>query len=401
MTVTERGIGYACAAAIVALAMVAGGTAEAQRTSLEQAQSLPNKAARQHVHVVGSSTMAGLTEAFADEFAKNRGVLRPVVEKVGSREGIRLFCAGIGLDFPDIVAAARRMTKSEFTACMDNRIVDIIEVPVGYDALVVVTEKGDPITRPRYEGDPPVSLQPRHVYLALAAEVPRRFVLTANVSREVVMAAARDQGEDFIANPFTRWAEIDARLPNVPIRVRGPEIGSGTRDFIHDAFMEAGCRYFRPIRDIYGAADRVRQCTTMRGAPYFEEVKEPFATRVIDMVLDDQEGTVGFVPYDVYDAYKDRIVQLPVMGMVASHEIVASGEYPLRRRMYYYVKRAHMRNAEGVGVVRGLREFMADVTSEQIAGPDGLLDKIGLVPMGPAEREKARRDVATLRRLNR
>lgn len=396
----EKFARYVGVAAILASAPLVEAAAQS-RTSLEQAQSLPNKAARQHVHIVGSSTMASLTNAVADEFARKRGVLRPVVDKVGSREGIRLFCAGIGLDFPDIVASSRRMSKSEFNACVDNRIVDIIEVPVGYDAIVVVTEKGDPMTKARFSSDPPVSLEPRHIYLALAAEVPRSVVLRSNVPKAVVDAAEKQQGEDFVRNPFTRWAEIDSRLPNVPIRVRGPEMGAGTRDFIHDVFMEGGCRNFRAVRDIYGAADRVRQCTTMRGAPYFDDVKEPFAEKVIREVLDDKEGTVGFVPYDVYDEHKDKIDLLPVFGVVPNHDLIASGEYPLRRRMYYYVKRAHMRNAEGVGVVRGLREFMADVTSEAIIGEGGFLDKSGLIPLSLAERDKARRDVAILRRLER
>lgn len=395
-----KGVGCSYVAVAMALGCLTAGDARAQ-TSLEQAQSLPNKAARQHVHIVGSSTMATLTNAVADEFARKRGVLRPVVDKVGSREGIRQFCAGIGLDFPDIVASSRRMSKSEFNACVENRIVDIIEVPVGYDAIVVVTQKGDPMTKLRFASDPPVSLEPRHIYLALAAEVPRSFVLRSNVPKPVVEAAEKQQGEDFVPNPFTRWAEIDSRLPNVPIRVRGPELASGTRDFIHDVFMEGGCRNFRAVRDIYGAADRVRQCTTMRSAPYFDDVREPFAEKVVRDVLDDKEGTLGFVPYDVYDEHKDKIESLPVFGVVPSQELIASGEYPLRRRMYYYVKRAHMRNAEGVGVVRGLREFMAEVAGEAIVGEGGFLDKSGLIPLSLAERDKARRDVAILRRLER
>lgn len=349
------------------------------------------RAKRSQIRIVGSSSMHDLTQAVAKDVVGKTGLGEPTIEAVGTREGIRLFCAGIGPEFPDIVAASRRITKSEYTACLDNGIVDIIEVPVGLDAVVLVTERGDPV----------FGLTARHIYLALAAQVPREFVVTANVPPGVARVAIEARGEQFLDNPFTYWNQIDSRLPDLPIRVYGPSIASGTRDFVNGALMEAGCRYFKPIRNIPSAAERVRQCTTYRGSPQYVDVPEPFEEQVIAVVMGDDDGTLGIVNFDVLYKYKDKVDPLPYNGLIVSQELIADGEYPLRRSIYYYVKRAHMLDARGEGVVRGLREFMADLTHEEIIGPNGLLDRIGLVPFSFADREIARRNVGILKRLER
>lgn len=360
--------------------------------SLREALALPtDKASRHEISIVGSTSMSFYTDAVVRDLVAKTGIAPPIVRGTGTREGIRAFCAGRGTAFPDIVAASRRMTTSEFNACVDNGIVDIIELAIGLDAIVIVTEKGEPV----------FNLTPRHFYLALAAEVPRRFVMTANVSHQIAEAATQAVGEDFVDNPFTRWSEIDSSLPDTPIQVYGPSVDSGTRDFINGQVLEAGCRNFKPIKDIYGAADRVRQCTTLRAAPYFNEVEEPFENKVIAAVLADGVGTLGLVTFDTFEREQKRVEPLPMLGRLATAETIANGEYPLRRRVYYYVKRAHMRDSRGVGVVVGLREFMADLTREEVIGPGGLLDKIGLVPLGVDDRARARRDAGTLRRMDR
>lgn len=349
------------------------------------------KAARPQIRIVGSSSMHDLTLAVAKDVMAKTGLSEPIVEAVGTREGMRLFCAGIGPDFPDIVAASRRISKSEYTACLDNGIADIIEVPIGLDAVILVTEKGDTV----------FNLTARHLYLALAHQVPRDFVVTANVPQGIARVALQAHGEPFIDNPFTFWNQIDSRLPAIPIKVYGPSITAGTRDFVNGALMEAGCRYFKPIRNIPSAAERVRQCTTYRGSPQYVDVPDPYEEYVIDVVMGDDDGTLGIVTFGILEKYKDKVVPLPYNGLTVSEGLIANGEYLLRRTIYYYVKRAHMLNAEGEGVVSGLRQFMANLTLEEIIGPDGLLDRMGRVPSDAADRETARRNVGILKRLER
>jgi len=388
----------AALAMLVSLATLDGAWAQQSAQNLQLSPMLrdalsiqTNKAARSQIRIVGSSSMHEITLAVAKDVRVKTGLTEPTVEPVGTREGMRLFCAGIGPAFPDIVAASRRITKSEYTACLDNGIADMIEVPIGLDAVALVTEKGDTV----------FGLTARHLYLALAAQVPRDFVVTANVSPGIARVAQEAYGEPFLDNPFTFWNQIDSQLPTIPIKVYGPSIVSGVRDFVNGAIMEAGCRYFKAIRGIPSAAERVRQCTTYRGSPQYVDVPEPYEEQAINVVLGDDDGTLGIVNFGILTKYKDQVVPLPYNGLMVSQELVARREYPLRRPVYYYVKRAHMLNDKGEGVVSGLRAFMADMTHEEIIGPRGLIERMGLVPSAAVERETARRNVGILKRLER
>ena len=69
--------------------------------------------------------------------------------------------------------------------------------------------------------------------------------------------------------------------------------------------------------------------------------------------------------------------------------------------LYYYIKRAHMRSHEGNGVVRGLRQFIVEVTSEEARGSTGYLQAAGLVPLPPTERAEQRRSALRLERFTR
>lgn len=56
-----------------------------------------------------------------------------------------------------------------------------------------------------------------------------------------------------------------------------------------------------------------------------------------------------------------------------STETVASGEYPVSRPLFFYVKKAHL------GVIPGLQEYIDFFVSDDMAGPDGPLAEYGLV----------------------
>jgi phosphate transport system substrate-binding protein len=66
-------------------------------------------------------------------------------------------------------------------------------------------------------------------------------------------------------------------------------------------------------------------------------------------------------------------------------------DYEQARTFFVYAKRQHSRNQQGVGVVRGIREFLLEATSEHAGGPSGYLAAAGLVPLTPAERAAQRR----------
>jgi phosphate transport system substrate-binding protein len=60
-------------------------------------------------------------------------------------------------------------------------------------------------------------------------------------------------------------------------------------------------------------------------------------------------------------------------GVEPKTETIASGDYPVSRPLYFYVKKAH------IGVIPGLKEYAEFFVSDDMAGPDGPLAEYGLV----------------------
>ena len=100
--------------------------------------------ARDQIQIVGSSTVFPFSTLVAEQFGKTTEFKTPVVESTGSGGGMMLFCAGIGLEHPDITNASRRMKAKEHKLCMDNGVTDFTESVVGYDGIVVANAKAAP-----------------------------------------------------------------------------------------------------------------------------------------------------------------------------------------------------------------------------------------------------------------
>jgi phosphate transport system substrate-binding protein len=69
--------------------------------------------ARDQIKIVGSSTVYPFSSSVAEEFGSNAKFPTPVVESTGTGGGMKLFCAGNGLDTPDITNASRRIKDKE------------------------------------------------------------------------------------------------------------------------------------------------------------------------------------------------------------------------------------------------------------------------------------------------
>ena len=82
-----------------------------------------------------------------------------IVESTGTGAGIKLFCAGVGAQFPDMVDASRPMKASEYADCAKAGAKQVIEVPIGIDGLTLIEAKGQPA----------LNLTPADIYKALAA----------------------------------------------------------------------------------------------------------------------------------------------------------------------------------------------------------------------------------------
>ena len=180
-----------------------------------------------------------------------------------------------------------------------------------------------------------------------------------------------------------------------------PDEKSGSRGFFDDYFLQAGCRHYPGIRSIYAATDRVPKCITLRSAPQVIEIAEPYADNLMDAFAKAPPGTLAVVGELAYLRFQDQLDYLPVSGVLPTRENVSTYDYSMVAFPRYYVKRAHMRNNKGEGVVRGLREFMRILSSENFVGPGGVFDNAGLNPLDDDERDEVRVAVRRLKAMKR
>jgi phosphate transport system substrate-binding protein len=314
--------------------------------------------------------MRSLTDAVVERVVRDYVMPKPTERFKGTQKGLKDFCGGLGVDFPDIAAASDRMGRGRFEACLENKVLDVIEVAIGQSAVVAVTKKGNPT----------FNLTMRMVYYGAAENIPVK-------------------GE-FDANPNKSWKETDKAAPDLPIQLIIPGKGSGTREFFDDNFLEGGCRHVKEIDAIFVAAERVPKCVTLRDDGLVTEVPEPFGAKVLELLATSPPGTVAIIPWSLYLANKDKAEVLPINGVLPTHESIADYDYPMATTLRYYFKRAHMRNKEGRGVVRGIREFMGEIVKDRASGEDGYLEKLGTIALAPADRRKQTEIVRRLKRYD-
>ena len=77
----------------------------------------------------------------AEQFGKTTSFKTPKIESTGTGGGFKLFCAGVGVEHPDITNASRAIKASEFETCKKNGVKEIVEVKIGYDGIVIANSK--------------------------------------------------------------------------------------------------------------------------------------------------------------------------------------------------------------------------------------------------------------------
>ena len=322
--------------------------------------------ARDQIRIVGSSTVFPFSTAVAEQFGKTTKFKTPVVESTGSGGGLKLFCAGVGVQHPDVTNASRRIKKSEVERCAKNGVTKITEVKIGYDGIVVANSKASP----------QMKLTLKQLFLALAKDVP-----------------ANTDGSELKANPYKKWSDIDASLPDRRIEVLGPPPTSGTRDAFVELAMEGGCKQFAAIKSMKKADKKKYKavCHGIREDGAFVEAGENDVLIIQKLVAN--PNAFGVFGFSFLDSNADRIQGSVINGTPPEFETIASGKYPVSRSMYFYVKNAH------VGTVPGIKEYVAEFTADKAWGPEGYLADKGLIPLDDSEREKARSSAVSLTTL--
>jgi len=319
--------------------------------------------ARDYISIVGSSTVYPFSTVVAEQFGKTSKFKTPTVESTGSGGGIKLFCGGVGVQHPDIANSSRAIKSSELEMCAANGVTDVIEVKIGYDGIVMAESKA--------AAGIPLSL--RDIYLALAKQVPNP-----------------NGTETLVANPYKTWKDLNPKLPPQTIEVLGPPPTSGTRDAFVELAMEGGCKTFSWIKAIKDTDEnRFKQvCYTIREDGRFIEAGEN--DNLIVQKLKANTNAVGIFGYSFLEQNTDAVKGSVVDGQAPTFENIASGQYPVSRPLFFYVKKAH------VGSIPGIREFMAEFTSQKAMGEEGYLADRGLVPLPPDEYKAVAKRVAAL-----
>ena len=311
----------------------------------------------QQIQIVGSSTVYPFTNAVAEQFQRTNPGLSAIVESTGTGAGMKLFCAGVGDNFPDMTNASRRIKISEVEDCAKNGVRQIVEVPVGIDGLALI----------QANGGESFSLTQRDVYLALAA------------------------------NPFGKpntaktWRDVNPALPAIAIRVFGPPPTSGTRDSFAELILEKGCDTNPEMKALKASdSDRHKEvCTKIREDGLYVEAGEN--DNLLVQKVSQNPGSIGVLGYSFLEENADKVRGIPLGGIAPTSATIASLEYPGARQIYVYAKGEHM------NVIPGMKQFLAEYARAWSAG--GYLERRGLIPSPADVQAKAAVSVTSLKPL--
>jgi len=298
---------------------------------------------RQEIRIVGSSTVFPFAKAASEAFAKaDASRTSPVLESNGTGGGIEQFCKGVGAESPDIANASRRMKKSEFENCQKNGVKDIVEIQVGIDGLALAE-----------------------------SNMGAKFALT---TADVYKALA--------ANPFGKpWSDVNPALPKLPISVYGPPRTSGTRDSFHELIMEAGCKTDAAMKALKETnEDKYKAtCTEVRTDGAFKEQGEN--DNLIVQKLSSNPDMIGIFGYSYMEENASKVHGIQMNGVSPTIATISDGSYPGARKMFIYVKKAH------IDKIPGIKDFVLEFLKGGVVG--GYLTKLGMIASSDTDHKSA------------
>ena len=310
-------------------------------------------ASREQIRAVGSSTVYPFAKTVADSFTTaNAAFKSPIIESTGTGAGMKLFCAGVGVQFPDIENASRRMKKSEYDECAKNGVKDVVEIQVGLDGIAFTEAKGG---------------------LGLAL-------------------TQLDVYKAFAANPFGKpntaktWQDVNPAYPAEPILVYGPPSTSGTRDALKELILMKGCDTDAAMKALKDSDkdkhDKI--CGDVRSDGAYVDSGEN--DNLIVQKLEANPKAVGVFGFSYLEENADKLTGLTMSGVTPTYASIADFSYPGARPLYIYVKAAHL------SAIKGLKEYVAAWAASW--GKGGLLAKAGMV-VSPDDVQKANTATAT------
>ena len=302
--------------------------------------------ARDNIQVAGSSTVLPYASIVAEAFGENFDFPTPVVESGGSSAGLARFCEGIGETSIDIANASRAIRDGERETCAANGVTDIIEVRIGYDGIVFASQ----LNGPEY-----TAFEPSDWFLALAAELPVDGAI--------------------VANPNATWADVNADLPAENILAFIPGTKHGTREVFEEKVLLQGCEDTGAMEAFMASGmdeDAAESaCMAVRTDGASVDIDGDY-TETLARIESNPNG-IGVFGLAFYENNTDKLKVATMGGVEPTTESIASGEYPVSRPLFFYVKAAHL------DAIPGLQDFVQFFVSDEVAGPRGPLANYGLV----------------------
>lgn len=314
---------------------------------------------RVQIRIVGSSTVYPFVATIAESFGRETQYRTPIVEATGTGGGFKLFCSGVGSNYPDVSNASRKIKKSEIERCSSNNISNPLEVKIGYDGIVLANTSSSQ----------KFNISTNHIFLALADKIPDQ------------------SNSELVDNYYKKWIEIDPKLPDVEIAVYGPPPTSGTRDAFVELVMEKACDNFKLFKQKYpDSKKRHKLCQIIRSDGKFIEAGEN--DNLIVQKLKSNPDALGIFGFSFLQENKDLIQASVVDNIEPSFDSIISGNYKISRSLYMYFKK------ESIDLIPGMREFIDEVVSSNTIGIDGYLLQKGLIPLSDLETKQIRSNMA-------
>jgi phosphate transport system substrate-binding protein len=287
--------------------------------------------ARDNIQVSGSSTVLPFATIVAEAFGENFDFPTPVVEGGGSGAGRKKLCEGVGETTIDIANSSSKMKDSEYEDCAANGVTDVKEVQFGYDGIVFASD----VNGNSFE------LTVQDLYSALHE-----------------------------SSTATKWNEVNPSLPEQEILALIPGTKHGTREVFDVKVMEAGCKAVLGVEKLDD--DQKKACIKVRTDGVAVDIDGDYTETLARLAADTK--AVGVFGLSFYQNNSDKLKVATVDGVVPSVETISSGDYPVSRPLFFYVKTQH------IGVIPGLKEYVEFFVSNEMSGPGGELEAYGLVP---------------------
>ncbi len=302
--------------------------------------------ARDQVQVAGSSTVLPYASIVAEAFGENTDFPTPVVESGGSSAGLKRFCEGVGENTIDVANASRKIREKEIKACAEAGVKDIIEVRIGYDGIVFASQQSGPAF---------TAFQPSDIFNAIGGKVLKDGKI--------------------VENTYNSWAEFNKDLPDVEIAMFIPGTKHGTREVFEDKVLLKGCEDTGAMKAMMDGGmsedDAEDACLDVRKDGKSVDIDGDYTETLAR--IDSNPNGIGVFGLAFYENNTDKLKVATMGGISPSTATIASGEYPVSRPLFFYVKKAH------IGVIPGLKEYAQFFIADEIAGPQGPLAQYGLV----------------------